>query len=202
VPAGMAPRASLPWLLAAVFRATAGIGDEEVRAAVAALRADRTRASTGRDPIALAGAIDRRIAVILPAGVEMEVVAIRWRNQILENAKQAAFVSAIPEMAHNEIMGWEHLRQAGAPIIFVALSSADIPTNVAALLRALEEEARSEGHSFVAVPPSSLDGFAGLLAETQLGDRVSVALADRLGVVATPVDGIRRLRDRMGKEKL
>jgi glucose/mannose-6-phosphate isomerase len=202
VPPGMAPRASLPWLLAAVFRATGGIDDGAIGAATAALRSDRHTPEPGRDPNRIAEAIGRRIAVILPAGDGMETVAIRWRNQILENAKQAAFVSPLPEMAHNEIMGWGHLRDAIAPIVFVALTSADLPRRVAGLLGALEEEARSERHPFVAVPACGADGFAGLLAQTQLGDRVSVAMADRLGLAATPVDAIRRLRDRMGKERI
>ncbi len=40
VPAGLAPRASLPWLLAGVLRATGGVEDEEIAAAVRVLRAE------------------------------------------------------------------------------------------------------------------------------------------------------------------
>ncbi len=201
VPSGMAPRASLPWLLAAVLRATGGAGAGEIHAAAEVLRADRASPEGGRDPISIASAIGSRIAVILSSGPGMETVAIRWRNQILENAKQAAFVSPVPEMAHNEIMGWGHMKGSGAPIALVFLVADDTPSRVLRLVRALEEEGRGGGHPVTTVPPARASGFAGLLAQTQLGDRVSVALADRLGVAATPVDGIRRLRDRMGKEK-
>ncbi len=51
----------------------------------------------------------------------MEVVALRWRNQILENAKQGSFVSPLPEMAHNEVMGWDWMRRAAVPVTFVLL---------------------------------------------------------------------------------
>lgn len=200
LPVGMAPRASLPWLLAAVLRATGGMDDEGIRDAAAALRADRDLPPPGRDAAGIAGKIERRIPILIPAGSEMEPVAVRWRNQILENAKQAAFVSPLPEMAHNEIMGWAHLRVAEVPIIFVALDSREAPAPLHGILADLEDEARAHGHSFIAVPAPDAEGFAGHLAQAQLGDRVSVALADRLGVPATPVDAIRRLRDRMGKE--
>ena len=36
----------------------------------------------------------------------MNPVAYRWRCQIQENAKQLAFNHQIPEMNHNEIVGW------------------------------------------------------------------------------------------------
>ncbi|MBL7053024.1 MAG: bifunctional phosphoglucose/phosphomannose isomerase [Candidatus Marinimicrobia bacterium] len=38
----------------------------------------------------------------------MESVGVRWRGQISENAKILAYNSAIPEMNHNEIVGWDN----------------------------------------------------------------------------------------------
>ncbi len=37
----------------------------------------------------------------------LNAVALRWKAQINENAKQQAFWNVIPEMNHNEIVGWE-----------------------------------------------------------------------------------------------
>src|SRR5215217_9469014 len=34
-------------------------------------------------------------------------VAYRWKTQINENAKQQAFNAELPEMDHNEIVGWD-----------------------------------------------------------------------------------------------
>ena len=36
----------------------------------------------------------------------MGCIAYRWRCQIEENAKQMAFHHLLPEMNHNEIVGW------------------------------------------------------------------------------------------------
>ena len=201
VPQGMAPRASLPWLLAGVFRAAGGIDDALIRDASAALREDRDAGIPGRDPVHLAAALEGRIACLIPAGSDLEPIALRWRNQILENAKQAAFVSPLPEMAHNEIMGWRHLRDAGAPVTFIALIARSVAPRTRETARALEREALDLGIPFIVVPPPRADGLAGQLAEVQLGDRMSVELADRLRVAATPVEAIRRLRGSMGNGK-
>jgi hypothetical protein len=197
----MAPRASLPWLLAGVFRATGGLEEGELRAAAHALREERSAPVPGREPAAIAADLAAGIACLIPVGHAMEVVAIRWRNQILENAKRAAFVSPLPEMAHNEIMGWSSFTELQIPIALVALSDAPPSSYEAAALGALEEEARGLGIPFRKVPPPRAGGFAGLLAQVDLGDRVSVEMADRTGAVATPVEAIRRFRERTGKEK-
>lgn len=201
VPAGLAPRASLPWLLVGCMRATGAIGAEEVAASVRCLRAERSSGTSGRDPVVLAGRMQGRLACLLPVGPSMEVVALRWRNQILENAEQAAIISPLPEMAHNEIMGWPHLRELRLPVSFFVLADLEPPcARITSLLHALEEEAQRWGHPFAVVPPPSCGGLAGLLAQVYLGDRISVELADSRGVAATPVEAIRRLREIAGKE--
>ncbi len=203
-PGGLAPRASLPWLLAGVLRAAGGIDDDEIDGAIRLMREEKATPPAGREPGAIADALAGRIAVLLPLGPAMETVALRWRNQILENAKQAAFVSALPEMAHNEVMGWEHLRDAGTPVSFVLLTeSAPSAPRRRALVDALREQADREGHPFLEIPaPAGTGkGFAPILSQVYLGDRVSVALADRRGVEATPVPAISRLRDATGKEQ-
>ena len=44
---------------------------------------------------------------ILYSGPDFESVSIRWRQQIEENGKQLAFHHVVPEMNHNELVGWE-----------------------------------------------------------------------------------------------
>ena len=36
------------------------------------------------------------------------IVATRWRGQLSENSKMLSFSSSLPEMNHNEIVGWEN----------------------------------------------------------------------------------------------
>ncbi len=67
----------------------------------------------------LALQISGRIPVIYGSQDRLEMVAVRWRGQFAENGKQLSYCSILPEMNHNEIVGWKHpeklLRQM-API--------------------------------------------------------------------------------------
>jgi glucose/mannose-6-phosphate isomerase len=201
VPGGLAPRASLPWLLSGVLRALGGAGGDEVAETVLLLRAERDAPPEGRDPRRIAEAVDGRLVCLIPVGPAMETVAIRWRSQIVENAKQFAMVSPLPEMAHNEIMAWDFLREAGIRASFRVLwERAATPEPFGKILVALEREAGRSGLPFEIVPPPEGDGLASLLAQVYLGDRVSMELADRRGVAATPVEAISRLRAMAGKE--
>src|SRR5258708_32328117 len=47
--------------------------------------------------------------VIAGAGLTTPI-AYRWKTQINENAKQPAFASELPELDHNEQVGWEGAR--------------------------------------------------------------------------------------------
>lgn len=201
VPAGMAPRAALPWLLGGVLRALGADGEERIEAAVRLLREERDAPRPGRDPRAIADSIEGAIACLVPVGAAMETVAIRWRAQIMENAEQFAILSPLPEMGHNEVMGWGFLREIGIRLRCLALVEAHDPTGqYARILRALEREAARSEHILELVPPPMGEGLAALLAQVYLGDRVSIELADRRGVAATPVEAISRMRAMAGKE--
>ena len=57
----------------------------------------------------------------------MEAVAIRARQQINENAKMLCWHHAIPEMNHNELVGWRSKSDQLAVLIF--RNSDDHPKN-------------------------------------------------------------------------
>ena len=55
----------------------------------------------------LADAIGERVPVIWGAEGISAAAAYRWRTQFHENAKIPAFASSLPELDHNEVVGWE-----------------------------------------------------------------------------------------------
>ena len=202
VPEGMQPRAALPWLLTGVLRAVGECSDERIASAVAILQAERASPSSERDPVAIAEEMEGRLVVFLPIGPVMEIVAKRWRTQILENAKQSALVAPVPEACHNEVMGWSWLRDSEIPISFFILSDPLRCTGIwESVISALEQEAQHSGHRLHRIAPHLSGGLAALLADLYLADRVSVELADRHAVAATPVAAIDRVRHAIGKDK-
>lgn len=59
----------------------------------------------------------------------MEAVAIRFRQQVNENAKMLCWHHVIPEMNHNELVGWRNPYQQMGVIVF--RNRDDVPRNAA-----------------------------------------------------------------------
>ncbi|MBK7936898.1 MAG: bifunctional phosphoglucose/phosphomannose isomerase [Lewinellaceae bacterium] len=57
----------------------------------------------------IAGFLAEKTPVLYIAD-HMEAVAVRWRQQINENAKMLAWHHVVPEMNHNELVGWRNNR--------------------------------------------------------------------------------------------
>lgn len=54
----------------------------------------------------LARRIGRTMPIIYGGGDLGAVAALRWKNQVNENAKAPAFTHVVPELTHNEVCGW------------------------------------------------------------------------------------------------
>ena len=114
VPGGFQPRAAVGYSLVSALEAAALCGAapslrDEVEAAAAL--AEKLAAEWGPDGADdnEAKALARRLHGTVPviAGAELAApAAYRWKCQINENAGQPAFASALPEMDHNEAVGW------------------------------------------------------------------------------------------------
>lgn len=69
----------------------------------------------------LAEKVQGKIPVVY-AGSSYEGVAVRWRQQINENAKTLCWHHILPEMNHNELVGWE---RGGQEIAVIMLRNPD-----------------------------------------------------------------------------
>lgn len=57
--------------------------------------------------INLARHIEGKIPIVYSSADVLDVVNYRWRGQISENSESLAFGNFLPEMNHNEIVGWK-----------------------------------------------------------------------------------------------
>ncbi|MCC7466084.1 MAG: bifunctional phosphoglucose/phosphomannose isomerase [Saprospiraceae bacterium] len=69
----------------------------------------RDQASIQKHARKIAGFLNGKTPVLYIAD-HMEAVAVRWRQQINENAKMLCWHHVIPEMNHNELVGWRDQR--------------------------------------------------------------------------------------------
>jgi glucose/mannose-6-phosphate isomerase len=126
----------------------------------------------------------------------LEAVALRFRQQICENAKQLCWHNVIPEMNHNELVGWKDNRD-DLTILFLRNKDdfkrnnirMDINIKIISGLCNTVMEVQSKGQSMV----------ENALYFVHLGDWVSWYLSQLRGVDAIEIDVIDFLKKELGK---
>jgi glucose/mannose-6-phosphate isomerase len=203
VPAGMPPRAAIGYLSVLLLGALTALGlapeaSESLRETADVLNGLVPRllpeVPESKNPAKqMAGALHGRLAAIY-AGPILEPAAARWRGQIEENAKNLAFHHVLPEMNHNELVGWElppsALHQVGA--VFLrdggdhpqVQRRFDLTKEIVSRQAGAVHEAWSEGRSVL----------ARLFSVICLGDFVSLFLSYLNEVDPTPVPVIETLK--------
>jgi len=124
----------------------------------------------------------------------MNPVAYRWRCQIQENAKQLAFNHQIPEMNHNEIVGWT-LPNNQMSVILIR------DNNENAQISNRFEATRNVAWDNVKIVECTAEGktpLARIMSMIILGDLVSLELAKLNNVDPTPVEVIENLKNELG----
>jgi glucose/mannose-6-phosphate isomerase len=197
VPSGLQPRAAVVYMtVGALACAHAAGAAPDLRGEIEA--AEAVLADLGGEPgeaRELASQLQGTVTVVHGAGVTA-APARRWKTQINENAKAAAFASELPESNHNEIEGWK--RGLGlAPLSATLLEAPGLDPR---LKRRLDLTAETLGEAGVTVVRAAARGSSSLdhvLSLVMLGDLVSVELAALDGVEATPVRRLEQFKQRL-----
>jgi len=208
VPGGLPPRAALGYSFFPLLLALTSLGlvkskQKEIRETLALLEA-KAEIYSSPDPatnpaLALAMDLQHRIVVCYSSTERFDTVNTRWRGQIAENAKSLAFGHVLPEMNHNELVGWKALTAQMQEMQVVFLRDrADHPRVQIRMGLTRDIIARYTDH----VTEVWCEG-KGLLARMfsliTLGDWTSYYLAILHGEDPTPVAVINYLKTELGK---
>ena len=206
VPGGGQPRAAVGSLSTAVLATIEVAGlcpaqASDVAAAATQLEADNAllgpeTAEAGNPAKSLARSLHRQLAAFYGAG-PTGPVARRWKGQVNENAKAPAFFNELPELDHNELMGWTSLPHVSAATraVFLVDDQGDPRLARRAALTAAEYERLGVAAELVSAHGDS--ALTRLFSLVQLGDFASFYLALLYGVDPTPVDAIQSLKARL-----
>lgn len=118
IPGGLPPRAALAYSFFPLLLALAQLGfirsrQKEIKETLALLdtKAGLYTSSdqTANPACVLAERMKHRIVICYSSTERFDTVNTRWRGQIAENGKALAFGHVLPEMNHNELVGWKVL---------------------------------------------------------------------------------------------
>ncbi len=208
-PPGPQPRAAVGYLAGGVLRLleSAGIlegtSDDLHEAAEVVARL----LGAGEGPAValaadLAEALEGRVAVIYGEHGLAAVAANRWKTQLNENGKAPAYWSVLPELDHNEVVGWDAFPDLGRDRVgVVTLCDRETHPRVALRARLTTESIESKVAVAGEVEALGESALARLFSLIVIGDLVSVAVAERAGVDPMSVEPITALKRRLAEEE-
>ncbi|MGH2630303.1 MAG: bifunctional phosphoglucose/phosphomannose isomerase [Actinomycetota bacterium] len=202
IPGGYLPRAALGYLAFALLGVMERIGllprlsDDLVDAIalmdplVEALGPDVT--PDRNEAKALASRIDDRQPVIWGADGVGSAAASRWKTQMNENGKVPAWSAALPELDHNEVVGWSDRR--GVASFVIALRDEEEHPDVAVRFPISLEIARDAGAVTEEVWATGRTPLSRFLSLALMGDFTSCYVGLANGVDPSPIEAIVRLK--------
>jgi glucose/mannose-6-phosphate isomerase len=207
VAGGLQPRAAVGYMLVAVLETAAACG------AGPSLRAELDVAADALDKLAgewgpggpddgeaktLARALHGTIPVFTGMGLTAPV-AYRWKCQVNENAEVPAFWGELPEINHNEIVGWGSAASVGR-LSAVLLEDCDAHPRLARRGELTVELIADQAAGVHRVQSRGETAVERVLSLVLLGDLVSVYMAILRGTDPAPVDVIERLKQRLAED--
>ena len=184
VAGGLQPRAAVAYMTVAALEAAAACGagprlTTEVDVAADHLEqlAQEWGPDSPEDSLAktLARSIHGSVPVIAGYGLT-EAIAARWKTQVNENAKQLAFASVLPELDHNEVVGWGSAAEFGR-FSAVFLEDSDDPPRIGRRIELTRSLIESDSVAVHVVGSRGQTTVERAFSLVLLGDLVSTYLA-------------------------
>jgi glucose/mannose-6-phosphate isomerase len=208
VPAGYPPRAALGYLFfgalallesADILKIPETCFSEMLQAVRKTAAANDPQNSFDKNPgRRLAAALKNTIPVIYGAAF-LSGTAVRWKTQIEENSKNLAFTGNLPEMNHNEVVGWSCPAEALKRLSVIFLRDREDEPQVKKrfeITAGLLQPRRLFGE----VESKSINRLARLFSMIVFGDWVSYYLALENKSDPTPVERITYLKKQLNQK--
>lgn len=125
----------------------------------------------------LAQTIHNKIPVVYSTAPYLKTVSSRWRNRFTENSKSLAFSNVIPEMNHNEIVGWELALPAIKDFIVIFIENEDLHPRMKRRIELTQKLIKQRGVEVVDIYASGSTILEKVFSLIILGDWVSYYLA-------------------------
>jgi glucose/mannose-6-phosphate isomerase len=147
--------------------------------------------------IKIAQYLQGKYPVIYSSSDLLDIANLRWRGQINENAKSLAFGSLLPEMNHNEILGWQENPELMKKLVIISLEDKDDHPQIKKRQKIMFSLISSFANMLVELEGDGENHLERLFDLIHLGDWVSFYLAILYKVDPTPVEKINYLKSKL-----
>lgn len=154
-------------------------------------------------PLDVAGKLFGKIPLIYASANRFEFVGYRWKTQLNENSKVHAFFQPFPEMNHNEIVGWERIKNTKeilAHLIPVVLFDSEEHPQIQKRMQIFKEIMKEDKNDIIEIAGKGNTFFERMVDLIYFGDWVSYYLAILNQVDPTKISKIDLFKKRL-KEK-
>lgn len=204
VPCGISPRAAIGFLFIPTLRMLQRLGllpdvTGEITEMIDFIREMRKKlgpdANEEENPAKqLARKLQNKISVIWGSTGTTEVVAQRWKGQINENAKAPAYWNVLPELNHNEIVGFQFPLEILKKIHVIILRDERDHPRVHKRIEITKDVIKDAVDGYTEVWASGEGVLSRLYSLIYIGDYTSVYLAALYGIDPGPVKVIDYLK--------
>lgn len=199
LPAGMPPRACIGYSMIQVLYTVANFGFinfdfvKDVKSSIKLLNAEEK--DIQKTAKAIAKKLLGKLPIIYAAG-NFEGVAVRVRQQLNENSKILGWHGVIPEMNHNELVGWRDKDASKAVLI---LRNEDDYKRVVMRMEINKKVFKKYTPNIIELTSKGKSYWEKVFYIIHVTDWISVILADLRGVDATEVAVIDHLKGELSK---
>jgi glucose/mannose-6-phosphate isomerase len=208
IPSGLQPRAALGYSFVPMLYLLKKCGllrvdlKDELSAAIERLKKVRDSyalESEENPTYVLAREIYRTIPILYGETEATSVIALRWKGQFCENAKMLAYNNDLPEMNHNEIVGWENNKKLFQHLSILWIQDAADQERVQYRQRITRQLLDPFGLRQEVIQMDGSSRIERYLHLIHFGDWVSYWCARLHGTDPTPVEKISRLKSELAK---
>ncbi len=211
IPPGLSPRAALGYSFFPLLVVLGRLGfikskDKDIKETIQLLKKESVLFSnpelTENAPLKLAEKIKGKLPVIYSPVEHLDAVNIRWRGQIAENAKQLSSGHVLPEMNHNELVGWKVLPVLMKQMHVVFLKDISTYKRVAIRERITKQIVSQYAGGVTEIASEGKSLLARMFSLIYFGDWVSLYLAILNNIDPEPVSIIDYLKSELSKAKI
>jgi len=210
VPGGLSPRAATGYLFAPLALILEQLGilagvQAELKETAHVLEELRADIEPGIESAAnaakrIASEMKGRIPLIWGSSAHTDIAALRWKDQINENAKTMAFYNAFPELNHNEIVGFKMPAEMLSNILIVILRDPGNHPRVQQRIAITMPIIQDSVYNILEIEPRGQSFLSNFYSLIYVGDYVSYYLALEYGINPTPVETIDYLKAKLAKQ--